>query len=127
MPLLAALQDSFCNSVGSRWAGRWNARSRGDRRKHRPAQALQRWMLSQSIGAHPRSKRARTREGGSGTRIDRCAAAHIGAAMSYAGPLQRSSVNHFCRPTTAAANAINERDAAPDAAIRRPSAWRARI
>ena len=26
--------------------------------------------------------------------------------------------NHFCRPTTATANAINERDAAPDAAIR---------
>ena len=52
--------------------------------------------------------------GGSGTRIDRYHGSHWGSHV-LPGPLQS---NHFCRQATATANAINERDAAPDAAVR---------
>ena len=74
---------------------------------------------------------ASSREDGSGTRIDRYygdqalwkraafTALITGTLGSHElpGPLQ---IHDSGGPTTATANAINERDAAPDAAVRRP-------
>ena len=70
------------------------------------------------LGAHPRSKtreEARRRFGHSHRSLPR-RLVHWGS-HELPGPLQK---HHGGGPTTAAANAINERDAAPDAAVRRP-------
>ena len=83
------------------------------------------------IGAHPQRSASAEQEqlaSGSGTRIirylQRASISDKGSqpvwhrgSHELPGPLQK---HHGGGPTTAAANAINERDAAPDAAIRRP-------
>ena len=96
-------------SLGRAWdADRRLAKS------HRPA-----LQIDVVIGApHPRSKTredARGRFGHSHQSLLR-PLAHRGSHV-LPGPLQ---INHSGGPTTAAADAINERDAAPDAAVRRP-------
>ena len=107
LPLLHTLPTTPCKPP----EGLGRRETAGEGEKHRPAQALQDVVRSERIRG---AKRARTREGGSGTRIDRYHGSHWGSHV-LPGPLQS---NHFCRQATATANAINERDAAPDAAVR---------